>query len=132
MLPKELIDNLEVFAESKTAKSLGFTNKSQLAAFAVREFLHRYSDYISVYELVDVTEDQVVMIDHDSGGVVKLNLKDGYLICDKHQKAGCDHSGFALVTPRVVSTLKNWKTNQIKDFMRKEVYGKRKSALKPS
>ena len=49
-LPKELVDDLEAFANSKTAKSLGFTNKSQFAAYAVRAALDRHSDSLWVYE----------------------------------------------------------------------------------
>ena len=54
-LPKELVDDLETFANSKTAKSMGFTNKSQFAAYAVRAALDRHSD---VAEPQHVTPDR--------------------------------------------------------------------------
>ena len=38
-LPREMMDRVEKFMETKHAKSMGFTNKSQIIVAAVRNFL---------------------------------------------------------------------------------------------
>jgi len=38
--PRELAEEMEIFAQSDQGKKMGFTNKSQVAATAVRNFLH--------------------------------------------------------------------------------------------
>ena len=40
-LPREMMNEVEKFMETKRAKKMGFTNKSQIMVAAVREFLQR-------------------------------------------------------------------------------------------
>jgi len=119
-LPKELVNDLETFANSKTAKSMGFTNKSQFAAFAIRKILSGYSESLWVYELVDVTEGKVTIIDHETDELVTMVLKDGYLVCDKHKNSICEHRDFVSGIPRVYHMIKGWKLPRFHEFTRKE------------
>jgi len=119
-LPKELVDDLEAFANSKTAKSLGFTNKSQFAAFAIRKILNRYSEFLWVYELVDVTEEKVTIIDHEENQLVTLTLKGEFLICDKHKNRDCNHIDYASIIPRVHHMMKKWLLRDLIKEARKE------------
>lgn len=107
-LPKEVMDELEAFADSKLAKSFGFTSKSHMAAFAIREFLSHYSDYITTYELVDVAENQVTLIDHELDKVIKLVIDDKYLFCPVDKEHWCDHVKFVVILPAVRSALRKW------------------------
>lgn len=107
-LPGEIVRDLEVFAESGVSRALGFTNKSQLAAFALRDFLSRYSEYLSIYQLTDVSADQVTIIDHESNVVVKLNHDGKFLRCDKDEENYCSHIKFALMCPTVLKVVKKF------------------------
>lgn len=107
-LPAELVRDLEVFAESGVSRALGFTNKSQLTAFAIRDFLQRYADYLSVYQLTDVNENQVTIIDHDENVVVKLTHDGEFLHCDKDDENYCEHVKFALMCPTVLKVVKKF------------------------
>jgi len=119
-LPKELVDDLETFANSKTAKSMGFTNKSQFAAFAIRKILNAYSEFLWVYELVDVTEDKVTIIDHEENQLVTLTLKNGLLTCDKHKNRTCAHNQYVSIIPRVHHMMKEWLLRDLIKESRKE------------
>ena len=104
MLPKELIEQLEVFSQSNVSKNLGFTNKSQLAAYAVRDFLKHYSDFMAYLELVDVKADTVTLMDHKIGATIKIKIKDHKVTCSKH-KSHCEHLDFVENIPRIQSLL---------------------------
>ncbi len=107
-LPSEMVRDLETFAGSGISRALGFTNKSQLAAFAIRDFLHRYSEYLSVYQLVDVTADRVTIIDHENNTTVKLTHDGQSLRCDKDDDNYCEHIKFALLCPTVLKIVKKF------------------------
>lgn len=107
-IPSELVSDLEAFAESGVSRALGFTNKSQLAAFAIRDFLNKYSEYLSIYQLTDVTEDQVTIIDHAEGTVVKITHDGEFLHCDKDDERYCEHIKFALLCPTVLKVVKKF------------------------
>lgn len=107
-IPSELFRDLETFAKSGVSRALGFTNKSQLAAFAIRDFLHKYAEYISIYQLADVTEDQVTIIDHAENTVAKLTHDGKFLHCDRDDENYCDHIKFALLCPTVLRVVKKF------------------------
>ncbi|HWP78976.1 MAG TPA: hypothetical protein VNL34_04940 [Candidatus Nitrosotenuis sp.] len=107
-LPAELVRDLEVFAESGISRALGFTNKSQLAAFALRDFLHKYTEYLSVYQLVDVTENQVTILDHEENKVAKITHDGKFLHCDIDDENYCEHIKFALLCPTVLHVVKKF------------------------
>lgn len=101
-----MVGDLETFAESGISRALGFTNKSQLAAFAIRDFLQRYADYLSVYQLTDVNENQITIIDHEENTIVKLKHDGKFLHCDKDKENYCEHVKFAIMCPTVLNVVK--------------------------
>lgn len=129
-LPKELVDDLETFANSKTAKSMGFTNKSQFAAYAVRAALDRHSDSLWVYEFVDVTENKVTIIDHEENKVVNLVMMHDRLKCSIHGWNFCEHEEYIRIIPRVEHTLKGWDFHKFRDFSTKEKLKEAKKRLR--
>lgn len=108
MLPKELVRDLEVFAESGIASSLGFTNKSQLAAFAIRDFLTKYSEYLEIYQIADYSEEKITVIDHGENQIVTLKHDGKFLRCDKDKSNYCEHIKFVLICPAVLKTVKKF------------------------
>ena len=107
-LPKELVRDLETFADSGISKALGFTNKSQLAAFAIREFLSKYSDYLSIYQITDFSEDKITLIDHAENKTINLKHDGKYLRCDVDNENYCDHIKFVLMCPAVLKAVKKF------------------------
>jgi hypothetical protein len=107
-IPSELVRDLETFAESGISRALGFTNKSQLAAFAIRDFLRHYAEYLSVYQLADASENQVTLIDHEENIVVKLTHDGKFLHCDKDDSNYCEHIKFVLLCPSVLKIVKKF------------------------
>lgn len=106
MLPSELLNELEQFSETNVSKKLGFTNKSQLAAFAVREFLRNYSRYMAFLELVDIDDDRVLLMDHKLDSTVQVVVRGKKVVCLEHESDDCDHIKFAWLIPRFYNTLK--------------------------
>lgn len=106
MLPAELLTELERFSETNVSKKLGFTNKSQLAAFAVREFLRNYSSYMAFLELVDIDSNRVLLIDHKLDSTVEVMVKGKKIVCLEHESDDCDHVKFAWLIPRFYNTLR--------------------------
>lgn len=106
MLPKELVNDLETFANAGLARSLGFTNKSQLAAFAIRDFLAKYSEYLETYQLADYSDDKITLIDHGTNQVVTIKYDGKFLRCDVDDEPHCDHIKFALSCPAVLKVVK--------------------------
>ena len=105
-LPKELVRDLETFADSGISRALGFTNKSQLAAFAIRDFLSKYSDYLSVYQLTDVSEKKITLIDHEENKVVTIKPNGEWLQCNIDKERYCEHIKFVLMCPTVLKVVK--------------------------
>jgi len=107
-LPKELVNDLETFANAGLARSLGFTNKSQLAAFAIRDFLAKYSEYLETYQLVDYSEDKITLIDHGANQVVTIKHDGKFLRCDVDNESYCEHIKFVLLCPAVLKVVKKF------------------------
>ena len=105
-LPKELVRDLETFADSGASRALGFTNKSQIAAFAIREFLANYSDYLSMYQITDFSENEITLIDHEENKVIHIKYDGQFLHCDVDNEPHCDHIKFALSCPAVLKVVK--------------------------
>lgn len=110
-LPKELVENLEVFVNSGTSRGLGFTNKSQIAANAIREFLRNYSNYSSYLDYLEFENNQVKVMDHELGKVVeiKFDYEDTTLFCQNHDSDYCNHVRFVWTLPRFKEKLKEFK-----------------------
>ena len=104
--PKELVRDLETFADSGVSRALGFTNKSQIAAFAIREFLANYSDYLSMYQITDFSENEITLIDHEENKVIHIKYDGQFLHCDVDDEPHCDHIKFALSCPAVLKVVK--------------------------
>lgn len=107
-LPKELVRDLETFADSGVSRALGFTNKSQLAAFAIRDFLAKYSDYLSIYQITDFSEEKITLIDHEENKVVNIKHDGEYLQCDVDKERYCGHIKFVLMCPAVLKVVKKF------------------------
>ena len=129
-LPKQLVDDLETFANSKTAKSMGFTNKSQFAAYAVRAALDNHSDSLWVYEFVDVTENKVTIIDHEVNKVVNIVFIHDRLKCSIHGWNHCEHQEYIRIIPRVEHMLKGWNFHRFRDSTTKEQLEQSKKRLR--
>lgn len=107
-LPSDLVRDLEAFADSGVSRALGFTNKSQLAAFAIRGFLSNYSDYLSIYQLTDFSGDKIIMIDHEQNRIVNITRDGTFLKCNLDHDNYCNHIKFVLQCPVVLKTLKKF------------------------
>lgn len=110
MLPKDLIDSLELFAQSDTSRNLGFTNKSQLAASAVREFLRNYSTHMANLDYLEMKDDLVKIMDYRLGSVVEVKIdKENYeVFCRKDNSNNCNHADFLFTIPRFKEDLKKF------------------------
>jgi len=106
--PKELVRDLETFANSGVARALGFTSKSQLAAFAIRGFLSTYSDYLSIYQITDFSENEITLIDHDENKVIHMKHDGKFLLCDSDKEYYCSHIKFVLMCPAVLKVVKKF------------------------
>lgn len=115
-LPKEMMDEVERFASSEYAKKNGFTSKSQVIVAAVRDFLKRYSDYMSNFELVDITDERVKLRDHKMNQIVNVRIskKVGGAFCETEKLARCEHTEFVWLIPRFYNILKKFPTVQLK------------------
>jgi len=107
-IPKELFKDLEIFAESGISRSLGFTNKSQLVAFAIRDFLARYSEYLSIYQLTDFSKNDIILIDHAENKKVHIKHDGKFLRCDVDKENYCEHIKFILMCPAVLKVVKKF------------------------
>ena len=110
MLPKQLTEQLETFSESQLAKNLGFTNKSQIAANAIREFLRNYSSYFAYLDYLEFHNNQIKLMDHELGIIIniKFDKENKSLFCDKHESNGCNHIRFLWLIPRFREELKKF------------------------
>lgn len=107
-LPKELVRDLEVFADSGVSRALGFTNKSQLAAFAIRGFLAKYTEYLSIYQITDFSEDKITLIDHEENEVINIKHDGKFLRCGHDKENYCEHIKFVLMCPAVLKVVKKF------------------------
>ena len=107
-IPKELFNDLESFADSGIARALGFTSKSQLAAFAIRDFLAKYSEYLSIYQLTDFSEESITLIDHEENKTVHIKHDGKFLKCDIDNENYCEHIKFVLTCPAVLKVVKKF------------------------
>lgn len=110
MVPKQLIEQLETFSDSKLANNLGFTNKSQIAAFAIRGFLKNYSSFMSYLDFLDVTKEKIVLMDHILGKEIHItiNQQDQELFCKEDKSQFCNHIMFIEELPRFKESLKKF------------------------
>lgn len=108
MLPKQLNEQLETFSESDLAKNLGFTNKSQIAANAVREFLRNYSSYLTYLDYLGLEKKTVKIMDYNIGKVIELmfDSENEILSCKHDNSNNCKHVQFLWVIPRFKEDLK--------------------------
>lgn len=106
--PKELVRDLETFANSGVARALGFTSKSQLAAFAIREFLSKYSEYLSIFQITDFSEDSITLIDHQENKVIHIKHDGEFLHCNIDKVNYCEHIKFVLMCPAVLKVVKKF------------------------
>lgn len=104
-IPREMAKHMESMAKSKYGHTLGFTSKSQIAVTALREFLKQYSDFLTYLELIDISDNIVIIRDHKLGKNIKLVIKNGKITCDKDKESSCKHIEFALIIPRVQKQL---------------------------
>ncbi|MCH7560735.1 MAG: hypothetical protein IIC67_05110 [Thaumarchaeota archaeon] len=110
-LPKQMAERLTEFVTTNYAKNSGFTSKSQIVVFAVREFLSNYSKYLAYLDYVGFENKIVKIMDHETGSIVsvKLDKEKGELICKKHNSDSCDHIRFLWTLPRFREDLKKFK-----------------------
>lgn len=107
-LPKELVRDLATFADSGVSRALGFTSKSQLAAFAIREFLSKYSDYLSIFQITDFSEEKITLIDHESNKIANIKHDGKFLQCSIDKENYCEHIKFVLMCPAVLEVVKKF------------------------
>jgi len=109
-LPRDMVQRLIEFVETKHAKNSGFTNKSQIIVFAVREFLRSYSSYLTYLDYLGFDKDVVKVMDHELGRIVnvKFDRENSNLFCKKHNSDSCDHIRFVWTLPRFKEELKKF------------------------
>lgn len=101
MLPRQLEEQLDTFSKSELANSLGFTNKSQIAAVAIRDFLRNYAMYNTFLDFLDINEKEVKIMDYKVGKVIKIIFDESQdLLCLEHKSESCQHTQFILGLPR--------------------------------
>ena len=66
-LPRDMVRRLNEFVETKYAKNSGFTSKSQVIVFAVREFLRNYSSYLTYLDYLGIEKEIITIMDHELG-----------------------------------------------------------------
>jgi len=110
MLPKLLTEQLETFSESQMSNDLGFTNKSQVAAFAIRQFLKNYSSFMSYLDFLDVSKEAISLRDHKLGKTIKIKIdsKTEELFCEIDKSQFCEHIRFVEELPRFKEALKKY------------------------
>jgi hypothetical protein len=111
VLPKSTVDQLDDFSESKIATSYGFTNKSQIASIAIREFLRNYSSYQTYLDYLGFEKKIIKIMDHELGKTVeiKLDSENTTLFCKNHNSDYCNHIRFVWTLPRFKEELKKFK-----------------------
>ena len=102
MIPRQLEILLDTFSKSELSKSLGYTNKSQITAVAIREFLRNYAMHKKFLDLIDVSDNEVKLMDFNVGKIIKLTIdkKSGALFCLEHKVESCIHTTFVSELPR--------------------------------
>ena len=115
MLPRSIVEALEVFANSGISKGLGFTNKSQLASYAIREFLYHYADSISEYQFIDAEDGKITILDNSISKTAEIKIaKHGKLKnvtelqCSIDNENYCEHIKFILICPTALKHLKKY------------------------
>jgi len=106
-LPKEMMDEVESFTKTDYAKKSGFTSKSQIMVAAVRDFLKHYSEFMKMIEIVDISDDFVVLMDNNLGKRIKVSIKNQKAICEKDKETSCVHVNYVWSLPKFHNVLKN-------------------------
>ena len=91
MLPRMIVEQLETVSGSKLMHNLGFTNKSQIAAVSIREFLRNYAMYNTFLDFLDINENEIKLMDYNVGKVVKVSFDSDLktLFCLEHKSETC-------------------------------------------
>ncbi len=102
MIPRQLEVLLDTFSKSELSKSLGYTNKSQITAVAIREFLRNYAMHKKFLDLIDVNDNEVKLMDFNVGKIIKLTIdkESRTIFCLEHKEKSCIHTAFVLGLPR--------------------------------
>lgn len=126
-LPRDMVRRLSEFVETNYAKNSGFTSKSQVVVFAVREFLRNYSSYLAFLDYLGFEKNIVKLMDHELGAIVnvKFDKEEHELFCNKHNSDSCDHVRFLWMLPRFKEDLKGLeipsKKPKIKIYTEKDI-----------
>ena len=126
-LPREMVQKLNEFVETKYAKNSGFTSKSQIIVFAVREFLRNYSQYQTYLDYLGFEKKVIKLMDHKLGKIIdiKFDNKLEILICKNHDSINCDHIRFLWTLPRFSEELKKFKKPpfipEIKNYTKNDI-----------
>jgi hypothetical protein len=109
-LPRDMIQRLNEFVESNYAKDNGFTSKSQVIVFAVREFLRSYSGFLAYLDYIEFENNVVKIMDHELGTIVSVEIdrENTTLFCKKHNSDTCNHVRFLWMLPRFSEELKKF------------------------
>ncbi|MGI0063090.1 MAG: hypothetical protein ACREBA_11630 [Nitrosotalea sp.] len=105
-VPHGLMEELEKFLDSPTAKKTGFTSKTQATTTAMREFLLRYSKR---FEHLNTYEDKVRILDNNigkDGDIVTVQFKGKVAYCNYCESKDCIHVKYCWEIPEVAEVLK--------------------------
>jgi len=110
MLPRSVVEQLEIFAESKLSISLGYTNKSQIAALAIKDYLRKTNSHTAYIDFIDVDGKTVTLMDYKFGKPIKITIDDENLeiICEVHGSENCEHMDFLRGLPRFEKVLEKY------------------------
>ena len=115
-LPKEMMDEVERFTNTRYAKQNGFTSKSQVIVAAVRDFLKKYLQ--NQIRVITSSSNHVTIIDNRSESPIFVERKNKKIKCSedgllKNEKP-CIHMVLSLYETQFFNTVK--KNGLLSDF----------------
>ena len=93
-IPREILDECEIFANSPLGKKLGFTRKAQVVNSACREFLDKYSK--EYYFDIDSKKLNITL---------SFKVKAGQITCELCNSHNCEHVDEILTNKKIRSIL---------------------------
>ena len=110
MLPRSVVEQLEVFAKSKLANSLGYTNKSQIAALAIRDYLRKTNLHTAYIDFIDVDGKIITLMDYQLDKTIQVIIDNEKLEirCEQHGSKICNHTNFLRGLPRFEKILEKY------------------------
>ena len=96
-IPKQILEECEVFANSDMGRRLGFTKKSQVANAAIREYLSKFS----------ITKEYFFNIQSDKlNTILSFKINDKKITCETCNSQKCEHVIAVYEDPKIKNMIK--------------------------